>query len=42
MATTTESEVVLQIGETAGAIWRVLAAKGLPTLDDAGQLPLFH
>jgi hypothetical protein len=28
MATATESEVVLQIGEAAGLIWRTLAAKG--------------
>ena len=28
MATATESEVVLQIGESAGVVWRTLAAKG--------------
>jgi hypothetical protein len=28
MATATESELVLQIGETAGSVWRTLAAKG--------------
>lgn len=28
MATATEGEVVLQIGETAGDVWRTLATKG--------------
>ena len=28
MATATESEVLMQIGESAGLVWRTLAAKG--------------
>ena len=28
MATVTECEVVMQIGESAGLVWRTLAAKG--------------